>query len=103
MYSATPPSFCTEACSRSVTTAIESRSSFGFRLMIMRPALIVVLVPSTPMNDDTLSTAGSSRITFCTASCLRPIDWNELVCAASVIAWIMPVSCTGKKPFGTTT
>jgi hypothetical protein len=29
----------------------------------MRPLLIVVLVPSMPMNDDRLSTAGSFRMT----------------------------------------
>ena len=31
----------------------------------MRPLLSVVLVPSTPMNDERLSTAGSSRMTRC--------------------------------------
>ena len=29
----------------------------------MRPVFSVVLVPSTPMKDETLSTAGSSRMT----------------------------------------
>ena len=37
----------------------------------MRPLLGVVLVPSTPMNDDRLSTAGSFRMT--SASCLLPL------------------------------
>ncbi|MNL27816.1 hypothetical protein D3C87_1494330 [compost metagenome] len=78
-----------------------SRSALGLRLISMRPALSVVFVPSTPMNDETLATAGSCMITFCTASCLRPIAANEVVCEASVMAWITPVSCTGKKPFGT--
>ena len=34
------------------------RSSSGFRLIWMRPELSVVLVPSTPMKEETLSTAG---------------------------------------------
>ena len=33
------------------------RWSRGFRLIWMRPLFGVVLVPSTPMNDDRLSTA----------------------------------------------
>ena len=28
---------------------------------------------------------------------------NEIDCGASVMPWITPVSCTGKKPLGTTT
>ncbi|MNT88516.1 hypothetical protein D3C72_2290910 [compost metagenome] len=67
----------------------------------MRPALSVVLVPSTPMNDDRLATAGSCITTLATASCLRAMAPNEVVCAASVMPWITPVSCTGKKPLGT--
>ena len=38
------------------------RSSSGFKLIWMRPLLSVVFVPSMPMNDDRLSTAGSFRI-----------------------------------------
>ena len=44
------------------------RSFKGFRLIWMRPLFIVVLVPSIPMNDDRLSTAGSFRITLASAS-----------------------------------
>ncbi len=40
------------------------RSSSGFRLIRMRPLFRVVLVPSMPMNDDRLSTAGSFRMIF---------------------------------------
>jgi hypothetical protein len=35
------------------------RTSSGFRLIWMRPEFSVVLVPSTPMNEEMLSTAGS--------------------------------------------
>ena len=37
----------------------------------MRPLLSVVLVPSTPMKDERLSTAGSFRMIF--ASCLLAV------------------------------
>ena len=38
------------------------RSLTGFRLMEMRPLFRVVLMPSAPMNEDRLSTAGSCRM-----------------------------------------
>jgi hypothetical protein len=38
--------------------ALILRSSSGLRLIWMRPLLSVVLVPSTPMNDERLSTPG---------------------------------------------
>ena len=47
-------------CSRRMTSlALALRSSSGFRLIWMRPLFSVVFVPSMPMNDDRLSTAGS--------------------------------------------
>ena len=50
-------------CSRRMISArVASRSPCGLRLISMRPLLSVELAPSTPMNDDRLSTAGSSRI-----------------------------------------
>ena len=39
------------------------RSASGLRLMRMRPLFRVVLMPSAPMNEDRLSTAGSLRMT----------------------------------------
>ena len=53
-----------------VACASASRSSSGFRLIWMRPLFSVVFVPSTPMNDERLSTAGSCRIT-CASACCR--------------------------------
>ncbi len=79
------------------------RSSSGFRLIWMRPLLSVVFVPSTPMNDDRLSTAGSFRITRASACCRSAIAAKDTVCGASEMPRITPVSCTGKKPFGMTT
>ena len=35
------------------------------------------------------------------AAAAAAIAGNEMDCGASEIPWMMPVSCTGKKPFGT--
>ena len=73
----------------------------GLRLIWMRPLLSVVLVPSIPMNDDRLSTAGSFRITVASACCRCAMPSNEIVLRRSEMPRITPVSCTGKKPLGT--
>ena len=85
------------------STALTPRRASGFRVMRIRPLLMVTLVPSTPMNEDRLSTAGSFRITAARACCRAAIAGKEIVCAASEMPWMVPVSCTGKNPFGTTT
>ena len=72
----------------------------GLRLIWMRPLLRVVLVPSIPMNDDTLSTAGSRNSTRTRACCRSAIAGNEIDCGPSDIPWMMPVSWIGKNPFG---
>ena len=69
----------------------------------MRPLLAVVLIPSTPMNEERLWTAGSRRITAANACWRSAIAVKEIVVGASETPRITPVSCTGKKPFGTTT
>ena len=75
-------------------------SSIGLRLIWIRPLFIVVLVPSAPMNEERLSTAGSLRITSTNVCWRFCMDSNETVCGASETPRISPVSCTGKKPFG---
>ena len=67
----------------------------------MRPLLSVELVPSTPMNEERLTTAGSSRIRVASACCRSAMAVKEIDCGASVTAWMAALSCTGKKPFGT--
>ena len=69
----------------------------------MRPLFGVMLVPSTPMNDDRLATSGSFRITRASACWRSAMAANETSCGASEMPRITPVSCTGKKPLGTTT
>ncbi|MNT15012.1 hypothetical protein D3C72_1500430 [compost metagenome] len=78
------------------------RSAWGFNAICMRPALSVALLPSTPMNEDTACTSGSSS-TRRAAVCWRSaMAGKEMDCGAWVMAWIRPVSCCGKKPLGTT-
>ena len=103
MKSVIPSTRASSGCRRVMTSvALTRRSSSGFRLIWMRPLFAVVLTPSTPMNDDRLCTAGSFRITLASACCRSAIAENDTVCGASDTPRITPVSCTGKKPFGTT-
>ena len=66
----------------------------------MRPALSVALLPSTPMNEDTACTSGSSSASRAAACWRSAMAVNEMDCGACVMAWIRPVSCCGKKPLG---
>ena len=68
----------------------------------MRPLLSVMFVPSTPMNEERLSIAGSFRITRASACWRSAMAENETVCGASDTPRITPVSWTGKKPLGIT-
>ena len=70
--------------------------------MNMRPLLTVELPEAAPMNDPSVSTAGSASTTLATLFCSADIASKEMSCAASVIPIINPVSCCGKNPFGTT-
>ena len=89
--------------SRRITSAaLRSRWFSGFRLIDILPLLVVVLVPSAPMNDETLSTAGSCRMTFASSCCFSAMPFEPIVCGACEMPWITPVSCTGKNPLGMT-
>ena len=85
---------------RITSDALSLRWSSGFRLIDMRPLLVVVFVPSAPINDERLSTAGSSRITFASSCCFTAMAFELIVAGACDMPWMTPVSCTGKKPFG---
>ena len=85
-----------------MSVAFALRSERGFRLIWIRPLLIVVLVPSIPMNDDRLSTPGSFRIVPASASWRSFMALKETVCDPSEMPRITPVSCTGKNPLGMT-
>ena len=71
--------------------------------MRIRPLFRVVLVPSTPMKVERLSTAGSFRITRARACCRSAMALKEIDWGASEIPWMAPVSWVGKNPLGTTT
>ena len=81
-----------------MSLALIRRTSMGFRLIWMRPLFIVVFVPSTPIKDDRLCTAGSCRITRANACCRSAIAVKETLWGASETPRMTPVSCTGKKP-----
>ena len=75
MNSVMPATLASSGCKRRITSlALILRSSSGFRLIWMRPLFSVVLVPSMPMNEDRLSTAGSFRIILASACCCRAIS-----------------------------
>ena len=54
------------------------------------------------MNEERLRTAGSRSTTLASACCRSAIAGNETDWSASDTPRIRPVSCTGKKPLGTT-
>ncbi len=65
MNNVMPSTFATCGCSRRMMSDADPLRCFrGFRLIWIRPLLMVALVPSMPMNDERLSTAGSFRITL---------------------------------------
>ncbi len=79
------------------------RASTGLRLISIRPLLSVMLVPSTPMKEDRLTMSGSLSSAWAMASWRRAISAYDTDCGASVMAWMRPVSCTGKNPLGMNT
>ena len=83
-----------------ISLAVALRFACGLRLMRKRPELSVTFEPSTPMNEDRLSTSGSARITFASACWWSAIWSNEIASAAWVTPWMTPVSWMGKNPFG---
>ena len=73
-------------CSRRITSVTFAlRTSNGFRLIRNRPLFKVGLVPSTPMNEDRLSTAGSCRMISAKAFCRSAMAGKEMSCGASEI------------------
>ena len=105
MYMLTPTTWSSDDWSRRITSLawmsrLPSPEPNGFRLISIRPLFSVALVPSTPMNDDRLSTAGSCSTIFAISCWRSAIAENEIDCCASVMPWMAPVSWTGKKPFG---
>ncbi len=96
-----PGRWSSSGCRRWITSlAVTSRSLCGLRLICRRPLLSVGLVPSTPMKEVRLSTAGSFSTTSARARWRSDMAWKEIDCGASATPWITPVSCTGKKPLG---
>jgi hypothetical protein len=88
-----PLTVTARACSLAITSVMPScRSWSGFRLICSRPLLGVVFIASTPMNEDRLSTAGSWSSACVNACCLSASAVNDVVCGASVMPRMTPVS-----------
>ena len=87
-------------CSCSSTCGIAGRSERGFRLMKSRPVLTLPPPPPPPTAAETDDTDGSSCTIFATRSCSTVIAAKEMSSDASVLAWIWPMSSSGKKPLG---
>jgi len=101
MKSWMPETRASSGWSRRMTSlALSLRSSMGFRLIWMRPLFWVVLVPSIPMKEDRLATAGSCRMVTASACWRSAMAAKEMLWGPSEMPRITPVSCTGKKPFG---
>ena len=81
-------------------TALILRSPTGFKLIDILPLFKVVLVPSAPINDETLSTAGSARTALVISSCLSAMAFAPIAGGACEMPWMTPVSCIGKNPLG---
>ena len=69
--------------------------------MVSRPVLGVALIEPAPTNDTTPLTASSRSAISANSVCSRAMRGIDALCAASVTATITPVSCCGRKPFGT--
>ncbi len=78
------------------------RSDSGFRLSVRLPRLIELQPFETPTVEATEATAGSASTTSTTARCRSSIAAKEMSGEASVEPIRMPVSCSGRNPFGTT-
>src|SRR6266851_5187260 len=66
----TPSTLASSGWSRRMTSeALILRWASGLRLIWMRPLFSVVLVPSTPINEERLSTASSFRMTTARSRC----------------------------------
>src|SRR5260370_994927 len=78
---------------RSLTSeALIVRWASELRLTRMRPLFSVVFVPSTPINEERLSTASSLRIKSAIACWRRAIAAKETLCGPSETPRITPVS-----------
>jgi hypothetical protein len=69
--------------------------------MSIRPLLSVWLLPSTPMNEEQARHVRLGEDYPGGRLLALAIAANDTDCGASLMAWIAPVSCTGKNPFGT--
>ncbi|GJE44352.1 hypothetical protein AEGHOMDF_3540 [Methylobacterium soli] len=84
---------------RFITSVIDGRSPRGFS----PTKTLAELVPRPPVKPTTLSTAGSACTMAVAWRSFCSIAWKEMRWSAWMPPIICPVSCSGKKPFGTMT
>jgi len=66
----------------------------------MRPVLVALPEGPPPTAELSAETLGSLRTMAATRSCRSTMAVNEVSSADSVLAWIWPMSSSGKKPLG---
>ena len=99
-YSRAPATRASFGRSRAITwSALTSRCESG----LSATNKLAVLVCRPPVNPTTLAIAGSRRTMFWMVVSLVRIDWKLVDWSACTIPISEPVSCCGKKPFGTIT
>ena len=90
---------------RAITSSdVRVRVSGEVRVMKRRPVLMAFPPPPPPppVKPSTAATFSSLAIVLTTSASLSDIDWKEMSWDAWMPPARRPVSCCGKKPFGTT-
>ena len=80
-----------------IWSALDLRSGFCLRPMNIEP----VFPAPPPMNEMKWSMSGSSITILLSLFCRSRMDGNETSWGASEEPFNCPVSCWGKRPFGT--
>ena len=62
-----------------MSMTLTPRSASGLSVSVTLPVFRVELAPSTPIKEETLSIAGSSRMTLLSACCRSDIAAKEMV------------------------
>ena len=89
--------------SRAITSCTDGRSLKGFSWVNTRAVFSLGLPPVAPAKPTTPETAGSLRMMAANSFSIFAIASKAMSSRACAAPIIMPVSCSGKNPFGITT
>ena len=79
-YKEIPSTWLSLGCKRLIMSmTLTPRSASGLSVSVTRPVFKVALAPSTPIKEETLSMAGSSRITLLSACWRSDMAAKEMV------------------------